>query len=145
MNTSVFFFMFWHFLYVDFSLSQKKNLVGRELGHGLGSLGNGVLGELTRKSKSDSGLNLSAGQGLLLVVSGEFTGLGAYTLEDIIDERVHDRHTALGDTGLRVNLLQHTVDVRGVGLLALSTTGGGALLGALSGFLGRCLCHFELN
>ena len=103
-----------------------------------------MLGELTRKSKSDSGLNLSAGQGLLLVVSGEFTGLGAHTLEDVVDERVHDRHSALGDTGLGVNLLQHTVDVRGVGLNASFTTGRGALLGALSGFLGGRLCHFYL-
>ena len=141
----MYFFYFFLVFCILISLSTEKKLVGGELGHGLGSLGNGVLGELTRKSKSDSGLNLSAGQGLLLVVSGEFTGLGAYTLEDVVDERVHDRHSALGDTGLGVNLLQHTVDVRGVGLLALSTTGGGALLGALSGFLGRCLCHFELN
>ena len=104
-----------------------------------------MLGKFSRKEKSDGGLDLTGGKGGLLVVSGKLSCLSAYTLEDVVDERVHDRHTALGDTGLGVNLLQHTVDVRGVGLLALSTTSGGALLGALSGFLGRCLCHFELN
>ena len=144
MNTSSLFFfnLFCFFISIRSSL---KPLVGGELGHGLGSLGHGVLGELTGKGKSDGGLNLSAGQGLLLVVSCELSGLSAYSLEDVVDERVHDRHTSLGDTGLGVYLLQHTVDVCGVGFLALSSAGGTALLGALSGFLGGSFCHFELS
>ena len=70
-----------------------------------------MLGKLTWEGKSDSSLNLTGRKGFLLVVSGKFTGLSAYTLEDVVDERVHDRHTSLGDSGLGVNLFQHTVDV----------------------------------
>ena len=102
-----------------------------------------MLGKLTWKGKSDSGLNLAGRKSLLLVVSGKFTGLSAYTLEDVVDERVHDRHTSLGDSGLGVNLLQHTVDVGRVRFLSLLSASTGGLLGGFSGFLGRCFCPFE--
>ena len=32
-------------------------------------------------------------------------------LEDVVDERVHDGHRLGGDTGVRVHLLEHLVDV----------------------------------
>ena len=123
-------------------LDRSRFLVGGELGDGLGSLGDGVLGELTRKSKSDGGLDLAAGERLLFVVSGKFTGFVADALEDVVDERVHDRHSALGDTGVRVHLFQHLVDVGGVRLDTSLSAGGAGLLGALSGFLGRSFGHF---
>ena len=75
-----------------------------------------------------------------LVVGGKLSGLGGDTLKDIVDEGVHDGHSLLGDTGIRVDLLQHLVDVRRVGLdtLLVLLAGGGSLLGAGS-LLGRLL------
>ena len=67
-------------------------LGGGVLGDSLGSLTDGMLGELTGQKKTDSSLDLTAGDGGLLVVvsqTGSFTG---NTLEDIVDEAVHDAH-----------------------------------------------------
>ena len=87
----------------------------RELGDGLGSFGDGVLGELSGKHKTNSGLDFSAGESGLLVVSGKLSGFSGDALEDIVDEGVHDRHTLLGDTGIGVDLLQNLVNVGRVG------------------------------
>ena len=42
---------------------------------------------------------------------GESGSFGSDALEDVVDERVHDAHGFAGDTSVRVNLLQHLVDV----------------------------------
>ena len=109
-----------------------------ELGNSLGSLTDGVLGKFSREHQTDSGLDLSRGKSGLLVVSGKLSSLGGDTLKDIVDEGVHDGHSLLGDTGIGVDLLQHLVDVRRVGLGALlgllssaRLLGRGGLLGAL--------------
>ena len=111
------------------------------LGDGLGALGHGVLGELAGEEEPDGGLDLAGGDGALLVVPGEPGGLTGEPLEEIVDEGVHDGHGLGGDTGVRVDLLEHLVDVGGVGLLALGAAA--ALLGALGGLasLGRSLSH----
>ena len=117
----------------------------RELGDGLGSFGDGVLGELSGKHKTNSGLDFSAGESGLLVVSGKLSGFGSNSLEDIVDEGVHDRHTLLGDTGIGVDLLQNLVNVGRVafGSLLGLLDGGSGLLGCLLGrFLGWSLGHF---
>jgi hypothetical protein len=104
-----------------------------------------VLGEFTREHQTDSGLDLAAGESRLLVVSGELSGLGGDTFEDIVDEGVHDGHSLLRDTGIGVDLLEHLVDVRGIrldALLVLLATGC-LLGGCLSGLLGGCLGHDE--
>ena len=87
---------------------------GLELGDGLGALGHGVLGELTGKEKADGGLDLAGREGALLVVAGQTGGLKGEALKDVVDERVQDGHSALGDTSVGVNLLQHLVDVGAV-------------------------------
>jgi len=87
------------------------------LGDGLGALGDGVLGELTGKEEADGGLDLPAGDGGALVVVSQAARLGGDALEDVVDERVHDAHRLGGDAGVGVDLLQHLVDVDGVGLL----------------------------
>jgi hypothetical protein len=123
--------------------ARTQRLRRAELGDSLGSLGNGVLGEFTREHKTDSGLDLAAGESRLLVVSGELSGLGGDTFEDIVNEGVHDGHSLLGDTGIGVDLLEHLVDVRGIrldALLVLLSTGC-LLGGCLSGLLGGCLGH----
>ncbi len=69
---------------------------------------------------------------MLLVVSDELGGLEGDLLEDVVDEGVHDGHSLLRDTSIRVHLLEHLVDVRGIrldALLVLLATG--CLLGCL--------------
>jgi hypothetical protein len=123
----------------------------------LGSLRNGVLGKLTGKDEADGSLDLTGGDGGFLVVSGKLGSLGRNTLENIwvaklasrsknegwksgshtIDERVENRHRTVGDTSVRVNLLQNLVDVGRVGLLPglgtllLLTAGRGSLLASI--------------
>ena len=112
-----------------------------ELGDGLGALRDGVLGEFTRKDESDGGLNLSRGKSALLGVSSELGGLRSDSIEDIVDEGVHDAHASLGDTGIGVDLLEDLVDVRRVSLGSLGLSGGAGLFGSLGYFLSRGLDH----
>ena len=79
---------------------------GRVLGDGLGALRDGVLGQLTGEDESYGGLDLARRDGRLLVVCGELGGLGCDALEDVVDEGVEDGHGAVGDTGVRVHLLE---------------------------------------
>ena len=46
---------------------------------------------------------------------------GGDALEDVVNERVHDAHGFAGDTSVRVNLLQHFVDVDGIAFSSPST------------------------
>lgn len=54
-----------------------------------------------------------------------------------VDKRIQDRHSTVRDTSVGVDLLQHLVDVRGVGLLSglgallLFTAGSGGLLSSI--------------
>ena len=74
------------------SESDESNCSGGELGHGLGSLTDGVLGKLTWEEEADGCLDLTGGKGVLLVVAHQAGGLGSDLLKDIIDERIHDAH-----------------------------------------------------
>ena len=65
-----------------------------------------MLGKLTREDEADGGLNLARRDGGLLVVGGKLGGLGGDALENVVDKGVQDRHGTVGDTGVRVNLLQ---------------------------------------
>ena len=105
------------------------------LGDSLGAFGDGVLGELTWEEESDGSLDLSAGQGVLSVVSDELGGLEGDLLEDVLDERVHDVHGSLGNASLWVDLLEDSVDVYGEGFGSLSSAVGGTSLLAWSGGL----------
>jgi len=109
----------------------------RVFGDSLGSFGDGVLGEFTREDESDRGLNLTGGDGGLLVIGSKLGGLSSNTLENVVDKGVQDGHGTVRDTGVRVNLLEDLVDVGGVGLLPglgsllLITRGSGGLLSSL--------------
>ena len=117
------------------------------LGDGLGALGHGVLGQLTGQQKSHGGLDLAGRDRRAAVVVRQAAGLGGDTLEDVVDERVHDAHRLGRDAGVGVHLLQHLVDVDGVRLspppallLVPSTLGlrlGGGLLSSLRCGFGR--------
>ena len=70
-----------------------------------------MLGKLTGKEKADGSLDLAGREGALLVVAGQTGSLKGKALEDVVDERVEDGHSSLGDAGVGVHLLQHLVDV----------------------------------
>ena len=86
------------------------------LGYSLCALRHGVLGQLSGQEESDSGLDLSGGDGGPLVVVGQTAGLGGDALEDVVHEGVHDGHGLAGDSSVGVDLLQDFVDVDGVRL-----------------------------
>ena len=114
------------------------------LGDSLCALRHGVLGELSGQEESDSGLDLSGGDGGPLVVVGQTAGLGGNALEDVVHEGVHDRHGFARDASIGVNLLQHFVNVDGVRLpppplpLLVPSTDGLCLRGGLLGSLACC-------
>jgi len=93
-----------------------------------------VLGQLTGEQKADSGLDLPGGDGGTLVVVSQARRLSGDTLENVVDEGIHDSHGLGGDAGVGVDLLQYLVHVDGVALLP----GLSALLAALHGGLGHC-------
>ena len=99
-----------------------------------------MLGEFSGEEEPDGGLDLPGGDGGPLVVVGQTGGLGGDPLKDVVDEGVHDAHGLGGDTGVGVDLLQHLVDVDGIGLLPflvplLLVSLGDGFLG-LAGLLG---------
>merc|ERR1712020_98773 len=83
------------------------------------SEGTKAVTKYTREEEPDSGLDLAGGDGGPLVVVSQTAGLSSDSLKEIVDERVHDAHSLGGDTSVGVDLLQHLVDVDGVGLLPL--------------------------
>jgi len=78
-----------------------------------------MLGQFSRKDKADSSLHLSAGDGGSLVVMRQTGSLGCNSLEYIIDKAVHDAHGLAGNPSVRVDLLQHLVDVDAIAFLPL--------------------------
>jgi hypothetical protein len=125
------------------------NLRGGEFGHCFGSFRDGVFGQLTRKHETNRGLDLSGGKGGLLVVTSKTRGLRSDSLEDIVDEGVHDRHSSLRDSSVWMDLFQHLVDVAGVRFhsLLVGLAGGGFLRSFdafLSGSFGHSLLCFVI-
>ena len=96
----------------------RRNLLGAGvLGDSLGTLRDSVLGELTREEEPDSSLDFTGSDGGPLVVVSQTGSLSSDSLKEIIDKRVHDAHGLGGDTSVRVDLLQHLVDVDSIGFL----------------------------
>ena len=120
-------------------LWQGHLLGGGVLGDGLGALRDGVLGQFTRQQKANSCLDFPRGDGGTLVVVSKTRCFSCNALEDVIHERVHDGHSLGGNTSVRVDLLEHLVDVDAVGFLPpallLLVALGDRLLG-LAGLLG---------
>ena len=107
------------------------------LGDSLGSLRDGVLGQLTGQEEPDSSLDLPGGDGGPLVVVGKTAGLSSDALKEIIDKGVHDAHGLGGDTGIGVHLLENLVDVDGIRFLPLLVL---LLLVTLGNSLGGLSC-----
>ncbi len=135
------------------SLSERTDLLGTGvLGDRLGSLADGVLGEFTGQQKPDGRLYFATGDRRTFVVVRETGRLGGYALEYVVDEAVHDAHRLARDAGVRVNLLEHLVDVDGVALLPatlLLLVALGDVLLRLAGLLRRFTAcfrwHFDLD
>ena len=90
---------------------------GLVLGNSLGSLSDSVLDELTRKEELDCGLDLTGGDGGLLVAVSKTTGLGSDPLKQILGHGVEDARGLGVETSVGVDLLQNPLDVDGVGRL----------------------------
>ena len=76
-----------------------------------------MLGKFSREEEPDSSLDFTGGDGGPLVVVGQAGSLSSDSLKEIIDKGVHDAHGLGGDTSVRVDLLQHLVDVDSIGFL----------------------------
>ena len=74
--------------------SQAKIFCSRasELGDGLGTLRNGVLGQFTGQHTPDRGVNVPRSDGGFIVVAGKSRRFLGKLLEDVVDEAVHDSH-----------------------------------------------------
>ena len=65
-----------------------------------------MLGEFSGQQEPDSGLDFPRRDGRPLVVVGQTGSLDGDPLEDVVDERVHDRHRLGRDTSVGVDLFQ---------------------------------------
>jgi hypothetical protein len=80
------------------------------------------------------GLDLSGGDGRLLVVGSKLGCLSGDALEDVVDKRVQNGHGTVGDTSVRVDLLedccnalgQHVLGVRKRGYVACRSRARGS-------------------
>jgi hypothetical protein len=77
--------------------------------------------QFSGEDKFDSTLNFSGGESSSLVESNEFGALSGNSIKGIVNERIHDIHSFLGDTNVRVYLLQHLIDVDGESLHSSSS------------------------
>lgn len=140
----------------DYDIDRKVNYLFSTfvLGNSLGGLRNSVLSEFSGEDKTDSSLDFFGGDGGTLVVSSELGSFTSNTFEDIIDERVHDTHSLLGDVNIRVALtedLENVARVRFVAALTTDTSGLSGLLGGsfsggfTSGLLFSFGGHYKFN
>ena len=79
-----------------------------------------MFGQFSGEEETDSGLDFPGGDGGPLVVVGKTGSFSGNTLEDVVDEGVHDALGLGRESDIGVNLLQDVVDVDSVGFLSLS-------------------------
>jgi len=108
-------------------------------GDSLGSFRDSVSSQLSREDELDSRLDLSGRESSSLVESNELGSFSGDSVEGIVDEGVHNVHGLLGDTNVRVNLLEDLVDVDGEGF---NSSSSGLLVSRGSSGFSRFLAHF---
>ena len=96
------------------------HLSAGELGDSLGTLRDGVLGELTRKDEPDSSLDFPGGKRTLVAIADKIATFTSNAVEGIVNQVVQDSHRLLADTSLGVHLLEYPQDVGGIRLMSLS-------------------------
>lgn len=89
------------------------------LGDCLGTFTDGVFCQFTRQQKPDRSLDFPRRDRWAFVVVGQSWSLRCDTLENVVDETVHNTHRLTGDSSVGMNLLQHFVDVDCVAFLPL--------------------------
>ena len=92
-----------------------------------------MFGQFTCKEEPAGGFDLLGSDGGPLVVVGQLGSLGSDTLKEIVVKGVPDAHGLGGDASVGVDLLQHLVDVDGIGLLTLMFAFLAVLGNSLSG------------
>ena len=100
-----------------------NRIASRVYGYGLSSFWDSMPSEFSRTDKLDSRLNCSVGKSSSLVESNYLWSFRSNSIEDIVNEGVHDVHGLLGYSHIRVNLLEHLVDINGEGLNSSSSSG----------------------
>ena len=73
-------------------------------GNSLGSFRNSVPGKFSWEDQLDCWLNFSGRKCSSLVESDEFGAFSGNSVESIMDERIHDVHSFLGDSDIWVYL-----------------------------------------
>ena len=121
------------------NLSHAESLLN-VFGNCFCSFRNSVSRKFSRKNKLDSRLNLSRRKSSSLVESDEFWSFSGNSVEGIVNEGVHDVHSLLWDSDVRVYLLEDFVDIDGEGLD--SSSSGFSVSSWLFG-LGWFLSHFD--
>ncbi len=106
-------------------------------GDGLGSFRNSVSGKFSGEDELDGRLDFAGGESSSLVEADELGAFSGNSVEGVVDEGVHDVHGLLGDTNVRVHLLEDLVNVDGEGL---NSSSSGLLVSFWSGFF---LSHFK--
>lgn len=105
-----------------------------------------MLCKLTRKEKSNRGLDLAWGDRFPLVMVSKSWCFASNSFEDIIDEGVHDAHCSTGNTNIWMNLLQNSIDETSITLLSCSLSLDNFRPSlALATFLGAFLCRALLR
>lgn len=108
-----------------------------------------MLGKFSREEEFHGSLDLFGGKGPSFVVSDELGGLNGDSLEDVVDEGVHNVHGLLADADVAVDLFEHFVDVNGECLgpasSDLSISSGSFSLGAGFGSFADCLLGNHLK
>ena len=101
--------------------------------------------QLSGQQQADRGLDFAAADGRTLVVVRQTAGFSGDPFENVVHERVHDRHRLAGNSSVRVDLLHHLVDVAGIGLLSPASPflPVRSASGLLSGFLRSFRAHLR--
>ena len=96
--------------------ARNESLGAGVLRHSFGTFADCVLRKFPREQKTHRCLDFARRDGLSLVVVGQPRCFTSDTLEDIVDERVHDAHRSAGYSNIGVDLLQDSVDESAVAL-----------------------------
>ena len=102
-------------------------------------------GEFSWEDELDGRLDLPGGEGSLLVEPDESRPLVGGSVEDVVDEGVHDVHGLLGDSDVGVHLLEDLVDVDGEGLHSSSSGLALSLLSDSCHFLILIIHYFQIS
>ncbi len=139
------------FFFCNGNAEEIRLLGAGVLGDGFGTFRHGVFCKFTRQQETNCSLDFPASDGGSLVVVSEARRFCSNSLEDVVHEWVHDRHSLAGDTSVGMDLFQNFVDVDSEGFLpallpflfVTSSNGFLGLTGLLDGFSGSLRRHFE--